>query len=106
MALTIIDPGIYGVLVPWGFFNSTTMGKELRESSTVTDVDASNQTDSYATGPTFDTAHAIVQKSPYSAAEISIGDNTEGSSSTLTLSPPCPTPTPRATPRPTRRARG
>jgi hypothetical protein len=87
MALTIIDPGLYNVLVPWGFFNSHTMSKELRESSSVDNIDASNQTDSYSDDPTFDTAHEVIKKSPYSAASSDIGDNTGGASSTLTLNP-------------------
>ena len=76
MALTILDPGIYNVIVPWGFFYSHTGGLE---DSSIDNIDISKLTDFADKMPTFDKTHEIFTNPTVDAAsQNAIADNSNG----------------------------
>ena len=75
MALTILDPGIFDVIVPWNWFYSTSPFA----GSSVDDVDISKLTDFADKNPTFDTQHEIFTNPIVDAASQNwIADNSNG----------------------------
>ena len=75
MALTILDPGIFGVIVPWNWFYCTSPFA----GSSIDDVDASKLTDFADKNPTFDTQHEIFTNPILDAAsQNAIADNSNG----------------------------